>query len=115
MKETERLVKTPEEAIEVIKANIPTSGYQMLQESLDMAIDALEKQKTKENKKADALVVFYFKTSTATGIANAYMELDSFPCTGKEVEEIIALFRKGSPDFIEDVCILNIIPLKGEK
>lgn len=92
MKETKRLVKTPEEAI-----------------------DVLEKQKTKENKKADALVVFYFKTSTATGIANAYMELDYFPCTEKEVEEIIALFRKGRPDFIEDVCILNILPLKGEQ
>lgn len=41
---TEALVKTPEEAIETIKSNMPTSGYQMLQESLAMAIAALERQ-----------------------------------------------------------------------
>lgn len=33
---------TPEEAIEIIKSNMPTSGYQMLRESLDMAIEALK-------------------------------------------------------------------------
>lgn len=38
----EVLIKTPEEAIETIKSNMPTSGYQMLRESLDMAITALE-------------------------------------------------------------------------
>lgn len=32
------------EAIETIKCNKPTSGYSMLCESLDMAIEALEKQ-----------------------------------------------------------------------
>ena len=43
MTENEVLIKTPEEAIETIKSNMPTSGYQMLRESLDMAIQALEK------------------------------------------------------------------------
>lgn len=42
MTENEVLIKTPEEAIETIKSNMPTSGYQMLRESLDMAIIALE-------------------------------------------------------------------------
>ena len=42
MTENEILIKTPEEAIETIKSNMPTSGYQMLRESLDMAIIALK-------------------------------------------------------------------------
>ena len=42
MAENEVLIKTPEEAIETIKSNMPTSGYQMLRESLDMAISALK-------------------------------------------------------------------------
>ena len=40
----EKLIKTPQEAIECIKSNYPTSGYEMLKESLDMAIKALEKE-----------------------------------------------------------------------
>lgn len=44
MNKKEKIIKTPEEAIEVIKSNMPTSGYQMLRESLAMAIEALEKQ-----------------------------------------------------------------------
>ena len=39
----ERLINTPEEAIETIKANMPTSGYYMLREALEMAINALKK------------------------------------------------------------------------
>ena len=42
MTENEVLIKTPEEAIEKIKSNMPTSGYQMLRESLEMAITALK-------------------------------------------------------------------------
>lgn len=38
-----KIIKTPEEAIETIKSNMPTSRYQMLRESLDMAVEALEK------------------------------------------------------------------------
>ena len=33
---------TAQEAIEVIKSNRPTSGYTILNEALDIAIDALE-------------------------------------------------------------------------
>ena len=42
MTENEVLIKTPEEAIKTIKSNMPTSGYQMLREALDMAIYALK-------------------------------------------------------------------------
>ena len=42
MTEDRVLIKTPEEAIETIKSNMPTSGYQMLRESLEMAITALK-------------------------------------------------------------------------
>lgn len=44
--------KKVREAIETIKLNYPTSGYYMLCEALDIAIEALEKQlpkKPKEN------------------------------------------------------------------
>ena len=42
MTENEVLIKTPEEANKTIKSNMPTSGYQMLREALDMAISALK-------------------------------------------------------------------------
>lgn len=38
----DKLINTPNEAIEVIKSNMPTSGYEMLRESLEMAIEALK-------------------------------------------------------------------------
>lgn len=44
--------KKVKEAIKIIKSNYPTSGYSMLCEALDIAIEALEKQlaiKPKEN------------------------------------------------------------------
>lgn len=44
MTESERLIENETEAIECLKSNKPTSGYAMLQESIDMAIKALEKQ-----------------------------------------------------------------------
>ena len=39
------------EAIETIKSNYPTSGYYMLCEALDIAMEALEKQLPKKPKK----------------------------------------------------------------
>lgn len=48
MKESEKLIKTNEEAIDCIKKNKPTSGFYILQESVDMAIKALEKQVAKK-------------------------------------------------------------------
>lgn len=39
---TEKLIRNENEAIDVLKKNKPISGYYMLQESVDMAIQALE-------------------------------------------------------------------------
>ena len=44
MTESDKLIRNETEAIECLKSNKPTSGYVMLQESIDMAIKALEKQ-----------------------------------------------------------------------
>ena len=44
MAESDKLIRNEAEAIECLKSNKPTSGYVMLQESIDMAIEALEKQ-----------------------------------------------------------------------
>ena len=44
MTESEKLIHNEAEAIECLKRNKPTIGYVMLQESIDMAIQALEKQ-----------------------------------------------------------------------
>lgn len=55
MTESERLIENETEAIECLKSNKPTSGYVMLQESIDMAIQALEKQIPKKpNKTIDS-------------------------------------------------------------
>lgn len=55
MAESERLIENEAEAIECLKSNKPTSGYVMLQESIDMAIQALEKQIPKKpNKTIDS-------------------------------------------------------------
>ena len=51
--------KKVREAIEIIKSNYPTSGYYMLCEALDIAVEALEKQlpkKTRENGMQDGLI-----------------------------------------------------------
>ena len=45
----EKLIRTTEEAIDCLKKNKPISGYIMLQESIDMAIEALEKQILQNN------------------------------------------------------------------
>lgn len=44
MEESDKLIRNEAEAIECLKSNKPTSGYVMLQESIDVAIKALEKQ-----------------------------------------------------------------------
>lgn len=49
MKDSEKLIENEVEAIDCLKSNKPTSGYLMLQESIDMAIKALEKQKYCDN------------------------------------------------------------------
>lgn len=42
MTDCEKLIKSYEDAIDCLKKNKPTSGFYMLQESVDMAIKALE-------------------------------------------------------------------------
>lgn len=44
MTESEKLIHNEAEAIECLRTNKPTNGYMMLQESVDFAIQALEKQ-----------------------------------------------------------------------
>ena len=44
MADIDKLIINEAEAIECLKINKPTSGYMMLQEAVDMAIQALEKQ-----------------------------------------------------------------------
>ena len=44
MADNDKLIINEAEAIECLKSNKPTIGYVMLQESIDMAIQALEKQ-----------------------------------------------------------------------
>ena len=44
MEDSDKLIINEAEAIECLKINKPTSGYMILQEAVDMAIQALEKQ-----------------------------------------------------------------------
>ena len=44
MSESEKLIHNEEEAIDCLKSNKSTTGYMMLQEAVDFAIQALEKQ-----------------------------------------------------------------------
>lgn len=44
MTDSEKLIHSESEAIECLKSNKPTTGYMMLQEAVDFAIQALEKQ-----------------------------------------------------------------------
>ena len=80
MKESDKLIRNEAEAIECLKSNKPTSGYVMLQESIDMAIKALEKQIPKKpisnHNLSDTLSVFHcecgntIKVSHDIGIMN---------------------------------------------
>ena len=77
MTENEVLIKTPEEAIETIKSNMPTSGYQMLRESLDMAIEALkEVQQYREiGASPEQLKELIFEGSATKRILRHYQEI----------------------------------------
>lgn len=47
MTESKKLIRNESEAIECLKSNTPLGSYSMLQESVDMAVQALEKQISK--------------------------------------------------------------------
>ncbi len=51
--------KKVREAIEIIKSNYPTSGYYMLCEALDIAVEALEKQLPKKPIEKGIHFVYY--------------------------------------------------------
>lgn len=51
--------KKVREAIEIIKSNYPTSGYYMLREALDIAVEALEKQLPKKPIEKSIHFVYY--------------------------------------------------------
>ena len=53
MKRKQKLIHNVTEAIDCLKSNKPTSGNMILQESIDMAIQALEKQKYLYNDSVD--------------------------------------------------------------
>lgn len=72
MAESEKLIENETEAIDCLKSNKPTSGYLMLQESIDMAIKALEKQIAKKPKHT------YIKHGKHTWKKNENGEIDDF-------------------------------------
>ena len=55
MEDSDKLIINEAEAIECLKSNKPTSGYVMLQESVDFAIQALEKHIPKKPKERDCI------------------------------------------------------------
>lgn len=68
--------KEAKEAIKTIKSNMPTRGYEMIRESLDMAIIALEKQIPKT------------PDYEGDGYADGKLVCDTWicPCCGKRYE-----------------------------
>lgn len=72
----EKLIRNEREAVEAIKSNMPTCGYEMLRESLDMAIIALEKQIPKT------------PDYEGDGYADGKLVYDTWscPCCGKRYE-----------------------------
>ena len=98
MTENEVLIKTPEEAIETIKSNMPTSGYQMLRESLDMAIEALkEVQQYREiGASPERLKELIFEGSATKRILRHYQEIGT-------VEECREAVGKQKPKNIEKI------------
>ena len=78
-----KLIRSPEEAIETIKANMPTSGYQMLREALDMAIEALKrecwipvKERLPENAKHKGAFCPRYQVMTKYGVTEGWYNPD---------------------------------------
>ena len=80
--------KKVREAIEIIKSNYPTSGYYMLCEALDTAIEALEKQLPKkvENRTEyidlNGKLIFFKAFCPSCGrVVESYRNLSCHVCT----------------------------------
>ena len=80
--------KKVREAIEIIKSNYPTSGYYMLCEALDTAIEALEKQLPKKPKQADEQRIRYCTTHVCPGCGKEFTGMVSEYCyhCGQRIE-----------------------------
>lgn len=74
---------TENEAIEVIEKNRPTSGYTMLNEALDMAIKALEKQITKKPTKDKYVLELDFCPMCGTEVTNC----NYCPLCGQKIDQ----------------------------
>ena len=80
--------KKVREAIETIKSNYPTSGYYMLCEALDTAIEALEKQLPKrvenrtEYRDLNGILIFFKAFCPSCGrVVESYRNLSCHVCT----------------------------------
>lgn len=88
--ETQTLIKTPEEAIETIKSNMPTIGYQMLRESLDMEITAIKE--IQQYREVDAQIKKIFDDQLGlVDIVKEYIEDIRRTHNGKTPRKVIAL------------------------
>lgn len=98
MTENEVLIKTPEEAIETIKSNMPTSGYQMLRESLDMAIIALKE--IQQYREVDAQIKKIFDDQLGlVDIVKEYIEDIRRTHNGKTPRKVIALSEEDAQNW----------------
>lgn len=68
MTERKKLIRNESEAIECLKSNTPLGGYSMLQESVAMAVQALEKQISKK------------PTYEGDGYADGHLVYDTWIC-----------------------------------
>ena len=98
------LIKTPEEAIETIKKNMPTSGYQMLRESLNIAIAALKE------------VQQYRKIGTVKEFREAVEKQKPKPCEFYGDEEVGNSFCPNCGEDLWDLkeCEFNNCPYCGQ-
>lgn len=81
-----KLIRTNEEAIDCLIKNKPTSGYQMLQESVDMAIEALK------NKEGEKNAVINYSVAVLADVAESARQEDAPIYEGdKEVDQWVRL------------------------
>ena len=99
MTENEVLIKTPEEAIETIKSNMPTSGYQMLRESLDMAIIALkEVQQYRAIGTVEECREAVKKQEAKEYIMNSFRDWDDYKCPSCG-QTRLTIYKRGPMNF----------------
>lgn len=107
MIKNEKLIKDENEAIKVIKSNMPTSGYYMLCESLEMAIKALEEiQEYRKLGTVEELRSQKHNLSVAYKIISDYQDIGAL----EEIKEAVEKTKpkktekESCPDFIHYKC-----------